>query len=66
MARLDIRLSGLDKERLLKAANAEGKTLSAFIRARLLDVSEGPSVDVGDAVEDHERRLSRLEEMAGL
>lgn len=60
MARVDIRLTPADKARLLDEARTEGRSLSELARDRLLGrVSEAQRLD------DVDRRLARLEEMAG-
>jgi uncharacterized protein (DUF1778 family) len=70
MARLEVRLSFDEKERVIRAAVREGLSLSDYVRKRLLGAPEAPAqssgFDAQDAVEDHERRLARLEEMANL
>lgn len=65
MARIDLRLSEQDKRRLLGEASARGVSLTALILERALG-SAGSSSGLDDVVEDHERRLARLEGMAGL
>lgn len=73
MARIDIRLSDEQKADLRLQAERAGKTLSEFTRDRLLGFGGDTAVQLGenqealrDVVNDHESRLSRLEEMAGL
>jgi predicted site-specific integrase-resolvase len=61
MARVDIRLDDDDKARLLDEAHAEGRSLSELARDRLLGrVSEAQRLD------DMDRRVTRLEGMAGM
>ena len=61
MARVDIRLTPADKARLIVEARTEGRSLSELARDRLLGrVSEAQRLD------DVDRRLVRLEEMAGV
>lgn len=58
---LSIRLSDREWEELSLQAAAENKTFSALVRERLFGLQQAD-----ERLEDHERRISRLEEMAGL
>ena len=62
MATLTIKLSGAEKASLRDQAQSRGMTLSALVR-EALGLREAPQ---DDRLEDFERRLARLEEMAGL
>lgn len=69
MARVDIRLPDDQKDALHTLAFAEGKTISEFIRNRLITAEQEEAKRMGalrEILTDYERRLSRLEEMAGL
>lgn len=61
MARIDFRLSQVEKDQLQADAVREGRSVSDVIRFRLFGAAEGD-----ERFEDLERRVSRLEEMAGL
>lgn len=61
MARIDIRLSDAEKQRLVQEAQLQGVTLSELVRQRALEGAERE-----DRLEALERRVNRLEELAGL
>lgn len=61
MATVTIRLSAQDKQWLSQQAKAKGISLSELLRRRVLP-SEDDVAD--DRLEDHERRLAALEELA--
>lgn len=60
MARLEFRLADSEKQRLAQEAAAKGVTLTRLVKERLF----GAPGD--DRLDEIERRLERLEEMAGL
>jgi len=62
MASITVRLQDHEREALVRQAQAEGKSLSALVRDRVLGEPQVPS----ERAEALERRLARLEEMAGL
>lgn len=62
MARLDFRLSDAEKAQLQAEAEARGMTLTEIAKERIF----GPAAGDEGRLDDHERRLARLEEMAGL
>lgn len=69
VARIDIRLTAEDKEWLAAEARERGVSLSELVRGRVLGERSGLAVNqdqLAEGFNDHERRLSRLEEMAGL
>jgi len=59
---LTFRVTSVEEGTLRMRASAEGLTLSAYIRRALL----GYAADDTGRLDDHERRLVRLEELAGL
>jgi hypothetical protein len=61
VARLDIRLSEQEKQQMESEAASEGISLSELVRRRVLGVQGS-----GERLEAIERRLDRLEELAGL
>lgn len=62
MAKLTVRLSEGELQALKRDAQASGKSTSALVRERLGLSASGSD----ERLDDFERRLSRLEEMAGV
>lgn len=58
---MDLRLSDGEKDQLQREADSRGLTLTELVKERVF----GPQADT-DRLDDLERRLSRLEELAGL
>jgi hypothetical protein len=67
---MSLRLSEAERGRLVHEAEQNGVGVSTVVRQiirQYFGLTPAPVGDViHDAVDDHERRLSRLEEMAGL
>ena len=62
---LQVRLSGSQWADLQAQAASAGMTISDYTRSQL-GLSFMEANDMGDRLDEYERRLSRLEEMAGL
>lgn len=63
MPTVTVRLSADEKADLEALASREGLSLSEYVRRALHVLRTGPNVET--ALEDHESRLARLEELAG-